>query len=112
MESEKETRKSSAGRNVNFEGKMAPRLVGTGAPLEWRPRSSVSLRSVCRGTRHQHAVIDAVGGHARRPRHVDGAPAEALPPPDASGRRLHLLTPHALPEVPQIPKEAAQCKKR
>ncbi|GFY55017.1 hypothetical protein TNIN_453661 [Trichonephila inaurata madagascariensis] len=91
---------------------MAPLLVGAGAPPEWRPRFLVSLRSVCRGTRQQHAVLDAVGGHARRPRHVDGAPAEALPPPDASGRRLHLLPPHALPEVPQVSQEAAQRKKR
>ncbi|KAF8795528.1 hypothetical protein HNY73_000020 [Argiope bruennichi] len=64
---------------------------------------------VQRGAAMQHAVLYADGGHARRPRHVHGAPAEALPPPDDL---LLLLAPHALPEVSQVPPEAAQRQER
>ncbi|GFY56399.1 hypothetical protein TNIN_217861 [Trichonephila inaurata madagascariensis] len=88
---------------------MAPLLVGAGAPPEWRPRFLVSLRSVCRGTRQQHAVLDAVGGHARRPRHVDGAPAEASAGTPQAPFPLPLKP---SPGFPQVSQEAAQRKKR
>ncbi|GBO21311.1 hypothetical protein AVEN_236169-1, partial [Araneus ventricosus] len=54
----------------------------------------------------QHAVLHADCGHARRPRHVDGAPAQA--PPPSHDARLLLIAPHPLPAPPQVPQEAPQ----